>query len=333
MLVPEKATLRPPDLENLIGTDTGRGTLSHSSIGTQLACLRKYGWAYHEQLEPIERARPLGMGAAFAQALALGDPIAGAALLDRETYDQADYDSVLVDKAIVVAAATLYLERYGGDGVPVGGVLRPRQDEVDVRYEVRREIEYLVRLRSPYTGAYSRTFDLHGRADGIVDHGAYLELIEDKLVGRIDPVSVKKVKLDRQVGLESYALWRITGKPVRVIRYRWVKKPSIKQRQSESVEEFIARLTQDYRERPDFYTHEEQTFRSDDDLLLLEAELWEYAEQRRQAVHSGVWPRNTSSCSDYGGCPFIPLCVGDPDAKHLYRRKEAAHDEIPAPAS
>jgi hypothetical protein len=161
----------------------------------------------------------------------------------------------------------------------------------------------------------------------IVDHGAYLELIEDKLVGRIDPVSVKKVKLDRQVGLESYALWRITGKPVRVIRYRWVKKPSIKQRQSESVEEFIARLTSDYRERPDFYTHEEQTFRSDDDLLLLEAELWEYAEQRRQAVHSGVWPRNTSSCSDYGGCPFIPLCVGDPDAKHLYRRKEAAHGE------
>jgi hypothetical protein len=308
MLVPEKATLRPPDLENLIGTDTGRGTLSHSSIGTQLACLRKYGWAYHEQLEPIERPRPLGMGAAFAQALALGDPIAGAALLDRETYDQADYDSVLVDKAIVAAAAGLYIERYG-------------------REATMREVDYLVRLRSPYTGAYSRTFDLHGRADGLVDHGAYLELIEDKLVGRIDPVSVKKVKLDRQVGLESYALWRITGKPVRVIRYRWVKKPSIKQRQSESVEEFIARLTSDYRERPDFYTHEEQTFRSDDDLLLLEAELWEYAEQRRQAVHSGVWPRNTSSCSDYGGCPFIPLCVGDPDAKHLYRRKEAAHGE------
>jgi hypothetical protein len=203
--------LRPPDLVNLhpqTDEQTGRGHLSHSSISTQLNCLRKFGWAYVERLEPIDRARPLSLGSAFATALEHANPDTGAAQLDRPTSDQAEHDRLEIDKAIIRAAAGLYLTRFGA------------------KTGEARELAYRIRLRSPYTGAWSRTFDLVGRADGVIDHGDYLELIEDKLVGRVDAVQVKKVRLDRQVGLASYALWRVTGKPVRVIRYRWVKKPS-----------------------------------------------------------------------------------------------------------
>lgn len=347
--------LRPPDLENLadrkipcpnydkhgdvpelaaacelcegkgeVIEPTGRERMSHTSLSMQLACLRKYGWAYVERLELIAKPRPLSMGSAFHQAIELGDPAAGSVLLDREPVDQDDADRIKIDRAIVEAAAALYMKTYRptesrGEylGFPVVGDTAMGAGEV----ATMREVEYLVRLRNPATGAYSRTFDLYGFADGVIDHGDYLELIEDKFVGRVDSLTVKKVKLDRQVSLECYALWRATGKPVRVVRYRYTKKPSIKVKQKETVDEFVQRLHEDYAARPDFYTHEETTTRSADDLLLVEAELWDWAEQRRDAGHRNFYARNTSHCSDYGGCAFIDLCVGDPDARALYQQR------------
>lgn len=333
--------LRPPDLDNLAlhriaclgckgkGTTaagmkchdcrgrgethapTGRGSLSNTSIGVQLSCLRKYGFEYVDRLEQIRRPLPLTMGAAFQKALELGSPTAGASTLDRDPEDEGDAATLSIQQAIVEAASRAYMDRYG----PQDNVLNAEGGDVLDEYE------YLIRLRNPETGAYSRTFDLHGFADRVIDHGTWLELVENKFVGSIDKLTYKKVKLDRQVGLECYALWRATGKPVRQIRYRLTRKPSIKVKQKETTEEFIARLHADYGERPDFYLHEEEARRSPDDLLQLEAELWDWADQRRKAADRGFYSRNTGSCHEYGGCAFIDLCVGDPDAIHLFRQR------------
>jgi hypothetical protein len=255
---------------------TGRQHLSHSSLGMQLACQRRYQHAYVDRLS--------------------------------------------VDVAIVESAAAAYLSRYYFEDFQV------LVDESVPPGKMRAvssmaEVEYLVRLRSPYTGAYSNTFDLHGRADGVTDHGAFLELAEDKLVGQIDAVSVKKTRGDRQLSLGAYALWRITGKPVRRVRKRFTKKPQIRQRKGESVTEFCERIRADYRERPDFYMHEETTFRDAEDMLDVERSLWDWAEQRRAAARRGFWPMNTDRCHDWGGCDFLDKCFGGLDAEGLYRRK------------
>lgn len=301
--------LRPPDLVNLApATDeeVKRLHLSHSSIGVQLACLKKYEWSYVKRLEKIDRPNALSMGSAFQKAIELRDPQAGADAYaaERSTFDQRDEDKLLVDMAIVYAASEAYLRAYTQD------------------LGIEPEVEYRIRLRSPYTGRPSLTYDLVGAADGVIDHGAYLELVENKLQTRIDETSVRRVKLDRQVGLTAYALWRVTGKPVRIIRYRFTRKPSIRQKQNESLSEYVDRLKQDYVDRADWYLHEEQTFRSEDDLLLIEAELWAWAEQRRHATAGQVYPRNTSACADFGGCPYIDLCLGAPEAPALYREKD-----------
>jgi hypothetical protein len=283
---------------------TGRQHLSHSSLGMQLACQRRYQHAYVDRLEPIRRKSSLSLGSAFAKAVELRDPFGGAALLgvDRGYGEQEDVDRLAVDMTIVESAAAAYLSRYYFDEAPE-----------------LTEVEYLVRLRSPYTGAYSNTFDLYGRADGVVDHGSFLELTEDKLVGQIDAVSVKKTRGDRQLSLGAYALWRITGKPVRKVRKRFTKKPQIRQRKGESVAEFCERIRADYRERPDFYMHEETTFRDADDMLDVERSLWDWAEQRRAAARRGFWPMNTDRCHDYGGCDFLDICFGG--ELGLYQRK------------
>jgi hypothetical protein len=310
----------PPDVESTDGCDncegkgtvirpTGRKTLSHSSIGTQLACLRRFGYAYEDRLELIARPAALSLGAAFAKAIEHGDPGIGMQALaaEREVHDQEDQDRLAKDMAVVGGAAKAYLDRYGRDTDP----------------RVSTEYEYLIRLRNPETGHGSNTFDLHGRADGVIDHGDFLELIEDKLVGALTAQMVKRVRLDRQVSLESYALWRITGKPVRKIRYRHTRKPSIKQRQNESVDDFCQRVLEDYEARPDFYLHEETTYRDADDLLLIERELWSWAKQRREAMRDSIWPRNVASCDDYGGCAYLEICTARPDqmsdALALYR--------------
>jgi hypothetical protein len=59
--------------------------------------------------------------------------------------------------------------RIDGDGLRQ---LDPCDDCEGTGYEMHdetREMEYLVQLRNPWTGAYSRTFDLKGYADGVVD--------------------------------------------------------------------------------------------------------------------------------------------------------------------
>lgn len=349
--------LRPSDAQNLIDQDTGRRELHQSQISVLLACPQKFDFSINQGLELIERPRPLSLGSAFQKAIEYQSPEVGVRLLrgeiecpDCHGEGQREHpergwvrceacegeqwvkdpegvhytemlperqERLLVDEAIVAGASKLYLATWpGGSGET-------------------REFKFRVRLRSPWTGAYSRTFDLVGAADGIVCEDwngvdfaapkwdgapANVELIENKLVGQITPQKVQRLPLDRQVAIYRYGIWRATGRKVETVRYRWTRKPQIRQKQNESLEEYCDRIRSDYEDRPDFYLLEEEPkFATASDLLRIEAELWTWAEQVRHAERQRVYPRNTSSCGDFGGCPYISLCSGDPDAMSLYR--------------
>ena len=378
--------LRPSDCQNLVGNDGGRYNLSHTRLSVFLACHRKFELDYIKRLESIRRARPLSMGAAFQKGIELQDPEAAVHLINgyelvdctrckRGTvigpngeswrcgtcdgamrywkppeqpptfWDQEAQDRHRVDEAVVRAAAKLYLQRWPAP---------PAE---------KREFEYIVRLRNPWTGHYSNTFNLHGYADALAElptqtvdpetgevfeHPRAFEITENKLVGQVTAVMVKRLPLDRQLALERYATWRVTGVPVTSVRYRWVKKPSIKQKQgretkegrkgAETIDEFIERVAADYEERPDFYLFEDEPkWVTTDDLLRIEIELWEWAEDVRAKMRSDrgrqrIFDRNTSHCSDYGGCQFLPICTGDPDAMSLFRvrpERSAVNESAP----
>lgn len=294
--------LIPSDVQNLVDQEDreGRATLSHSSLNSQLACHQRYAYEYVDKIEPISKSAGRRLGGAFAKALETGDPADGVAKLSAEAMilTQEDQDRLTVDCAVVTGAARAYLKAYG-------------------RSE-KREFGYRVRLRNPHTGAYSRTFDLEGYADGLTPDW---QLIEDKFVGQIDKVAIARLKLDRQLALECYGIWRASGREITDVSYRFTRKPSIKQRKAETVDQFAERVEADYEERPEFYLVEEPISRTADDLVRIEAELWQWADQRRAARKAQIFPRNSSHCHDYGGCPFLPLCVGDPDAPALFKAK------------
>lgn len=309
--------LRGPDLVNLApATDEqlGRGHLSHTSIGSLLACEQKYQHSYERRLQPKVRPVALGMGAAFADALEVGDPdVAWARIISDFESAQEEYkgdpwtvvpdrDKAEISAQITREAARCYLTAYGQAGE-------------------RREVEMRSRIRNPKTGAPSLTFDLVARVDALSTDGR--EMIEDKLVGQIprDGSMERRLTLDRQVSIGCYLAWRTSGTVVERVRYRMTKKPSIKRKQNESHDDYLCRIAADYAERPDFYLAEFPVTRTPEDFLRLEQELWRWAEQLRDARRDGVFPRNVAHCSDFGGCSFLPLCAREPGAEHQFEER------------
>lgn len=315
--------LLPPDQENLAGHTTGRQHLSHSAIGTLLACEQKFRWHYEERLAPNVRPVALDMGAAFADALEHAEPETGFQrllaehLAAKEAHTGNPFvvlptdQSVMVNATVVREASRAYLKAYGS-------------------HHQTRELDVLVRLRNPATGAYSRTFDLMCRVDAVADD--YTEIIEDKLTSQIPRSNLHQlVALDRQISIEAYVIWRAYGVLPDLIRYRMTLKPGIRQTKKESFEEYLARIGDDYASRPEHYLAEETATRTLDDFLRLEQELWRWAEQVRSARADGVFPRNVSHCRDFGGCQFLPLCSAEPGAAHLF--SERPERVAPAAAS
>ena len=306
MMVSGQPDLIESDATNLIDEDTGREHLSASQVSTLLACPQKYDYSYGQRLEPIAFRPALSLGKAFQRAIELNDPEAGARAIDeeREIRDQDDADQAAKDATIVKAAARLYLSRY------------------PVTENSQKEYGYRVRLRNPWTGSYSRTFDLLGYADELAEEDGELVLIENKFVGQISEVSIRRLPLDRQISLAAYGIWRATGRQVSKVRYRFTRKPSIRQKKGESVGDYLMRVERDYFDRPDFYAEEQVVYRDQASLWRSEAELWEWAEQVRSSRKRALFTRNTSACTDFGGCEFLPLCLGDPDAHALYQEKQ-----------
>lgn len=294
------------DATNLAGEDTGRAHLSASQVSTLLACPQKYAYSYEEGIEPIAIRPALSLGKAFQRAIEMDDPETGVRAIwaEREYTSQDEIDQIEKDSTIVAAAAQLYLSRY------------------PVTENSQKEYEYRVRLRNPWTGRYSNTFDLLGYADEIAEEDGELVLIENKFVGQISEVSIRRLPLDRQISLAAYGIWRATGREVSKVRYRFTRKPSIRQKKGESVGDFCMRVERDYFDRPDFYCEEQVIYRDQSQLARIEAELWEWAEQVRAARKRHLFVRNTSACTDFGGCEFLPLCLGDQDAPSLYREKQ-----------
>lgn len=307
--------LRPPERLNLAGTPTGREHLSQSAIKTFLTCQQQFGFHYENRLDPVVTKTPLAVGHAFAHALEHGDPDAGAETLRQQAAEEQeraagnpwvlapDQSDVDVNATIAREAARCYLTAYGA-------------------HAQTREVELRARIRNPAPGGrYSLSHDLLARLDALSPD--FTVLYEDKLVSQIPRASLAaKVRLDRQVQIETYLVWRTTGVLVSEVRYRMTLKPAIRQRQKEAFEAYLDRIADEYATRPEHYTVEEVVQPSLDDFLRLEHELWNWAEQIRTARRLRIWPRNTGACLDYGGCRFLGLCSGEPGAIHQFVERE-----------
>lgn len=190
------------------------------------------------------------------------------------------------------------------------GMLRGSLKVFDIPEDTFNEVEWLLPLYNPDTGRHSKIFMIGGKADKVnLERGI---LYEYKTTGETPSGSkVLSLPLDRQLNNAVSGIQRWTGRRIDEISYRWVRKPSIKQRQGETVQQFCDRLLADYEERPDFYFLEETLLVGQEQVREWERDLWDMAHILHYCYKNDHWPRNSSRCAEWGGCDFLPICRGE----------------------
>jgi hypothetical protein len=216
------------------------------------------------------------------------------------------------------------------------------------------EQEFRIPLVNPETGAESKTWQLAGKLDGLVrDEQGRLFVLEHKTSSAdIGPGSdyIARLRLDGQVSMYLRAaremghgepagvLYDVIGK---VALRPYKKSAEIKLKkdgtpyancrlEDETPDEYRARVAEHIAANPDDYFQRVTVVRLEDELREFERELWQMGSIMRDAVRTGIAPRNPDACSRYGSmCSFWPVCSGE-TSQDSYPRG-AAHSELAAP--
>ena len=256
-------------------------SISHTAKSTYLACPRRYWLKYSKRLEPKLEPKPLRMGSAFSRALEVWNVSGAVAWYDEywTEHPAEKFAGQTLERDIVVLMARLYMEQYK---------------------DHKRE------LRVPDRDIGGCNFS--GYIDGELASGV---IVEDKFKGQWTATDIEALKQDDQsLGyVDSYS--RILGcRPSEVVvEYRVTRKPGLRQRKDETDSEFLTRIEQDVRARPDHYFMVES-------IEFTDAQVREWLEDTEEVAamivtsdNAGSWPKNRASCKSFGGlCPYWRIC-------------------------
>jgi len=283
--------------------------LTNSTIGQFKNCRKAF--YYRNVLGLVSRIEKesRSIGSAVHKGLETGNVEEALALFDNIfPSDQEEANKLETNRAIVQAMLEGYFELYGR--------CFPEAEE---RFP---EIKFRIPIINPKTGAKSKSFVLAGKPDDLVKTDQKWWLVEYKTAGTVDKSYIDKLMLDTQITTYIYAMQKFFNIKISGVIYRILRKPSIRQTKKETVNQFIDRLIQDYKDRPEFYFYEEKLHRSQEDLNEFESELWDITQDLLKCRKEGLWYKNTSRCKDWGKCEYIPLCACQPDAMELFKVKE-----------
>lgn len=285
--------------------------LTFSRIKARKNCPQAEHYRYGLHLVSRFKKEALTIGAAVHKGLELGTVEGGLELFEN-TYpnDQNEQDNLEKQKATVDAMLTGYFAKWG------------KWDE-----DTEQEIEFKIPITNPKTKRKSKTFVLAGKIDGLTKIDGQYWLIEYKTASQISEGYFERLDLDDQITTYIYAIQKLRGIKIAGVIYRVVKKPTIKQTQKESVEQYCERLIKDYQERQDFYFFESKFYRSQEDLKRFELELWQFVQQFLYEKRNGINYRNTTRCLDWGKCEYMGLCAGHADAESMFEVKPP-HEEL-----
>jgi hypothetical protein len=267
--------------------------LTASRMAALLACPRKHFWRYELGLRRTVDADALRFGSAWHLAMEArwkGADVSAA--FAAAVADKTDLDEVQL--ATLSGMLAGYYTLYASD--PIKSV----HPEVEFRY--------------PLAG--SRTFESAGKIDGLaVMHDGRLALVEHKTAGcDIAPDSDYWLRLRGNAQVMQYVLAaRALGWDVALVIYDVARKPSIRQKQEETPDQFGDRLGADTKERPEFYFARREVPILENDLAEFEVQRQVLARQilacrgesRRASRAEHGWPRNvgemTCKFCDYAG--------------------------------
>lgn len=264
---------------------------SHSRINCFKQCPKLYQYKYIDRLEPLGAdTKALSMGKAFHTGVEHADVQACIDYMNQDEYfmDQ----NTEIDKAICIAMVEAFIRKY------------PQcKNWIHEKH-----------LTCNLTGGESDDFQLY--IDGLEKDRDGYWIIELKTSSRVDDCYIKKLEFNDQISRYWHAAEE-NGYKILGVKYYVVKKPLLRQKQSETLQQFINRLVERLME--------------DDNIIDLVID--RTSEQIKDCIDDTIediktirnttrFTKNLCSCGIYGTCPYMELCMGTKDAELLFVRKE-----------
>jgi len=277
-------------------------SLSATRMAALLSCPRKHFLRYEVGLRPIQKAHALFFGSLWHFVM------------------EARWNGYAMDSAIGFAIAEegviTDMDFVTLRGLAVGYFALRGDAETEIA-SMEPEVEF----RLPLEG--SRTFESTGVIDGIgTMSDGRKALVEHKTTGEdISPSSDYWLRLRFNSQICQYVLAaRAMGHDVATVLYDVTRKPAIRQKQNETVEQYGERLAADTKERPEFYFARREVPILDGDLAAFEAHRLQMSRmilstrqgEKRLARREDAWIRNCSAMT-CAGCEFAPFCLVNAD--------------------
>jgi hypothetical protein len=176
------------------------------------------------------------------------------------------------------------------------------------------ESEFKIPFEVTRNGISYRTF-LRGKRDGMfVDTSRRKKgrwLFETKTKSRIDEETlVDLLPFESQVNLYLVAMMLEFGETPVGVRYNIIRRPSLRQKKSESLKQFAGRMNDDVRKRPSWYFLRQSMVLDPKELDRyygeLEDRVWEFIHWWKG--QGGHWKESSNCENKYGVCHFLPIC-------------------------
>lgn len=273
-------------------------------IATFNECRKKFDLSFNRKIFPRKISKFLQIGDLFAQGtfyLHRKVPLANccayidniAETLKLQAINQEHINEIETDKIICIAMLIGYEQRF-------------MEQKLNILPEYRIEI--------PIRKKYLYIMRLDGRIKSHIKENWVLEI---KSTFAIEKDQITRLPCDFQIKSYCWGLEKWTWKPVIGILYRFIRKPSIKQKQNETIEQFQKRLQKDYVEREDFYFYEEKPLLDRNILNDFEEELYQIFDDLTRCYKTNHWYK-TALCgkTKFGECPYFKYC-SDPTEETL----------------
>lgn len=271
-----------------------------TSLSTFRTCPRKYEYRYVQRLKRVRTDDAMRFGSAYhlgMEMLNTGIDIAEVLKLLELRYefapDWADQQAWLTEMHTVTTL--------------VAGYARRGRDWHKTIIEVEKS--FAVPMRRP-NGRKFRNAELAGKMDGLATMDNRPVVLEYKTAGEdISPESDYWLRLRSDQQLSIYVIAaRELGHDVSAAVYEVARKPTIRLRQTETPQEYAARLSADIEERPDYYYQAREVPRLDDELDAARTDVAQEVLAIRNAEKSKAFYRNVGrmTCTY---CEFSHICL------------------------
>lgn len=224
--------------------------VTQSSLETFLACREQFSLGYIEGWTAKQFSVPLEFGTLihFMLERLPGEPHAIAREVcqsyekaRKKTLNSSDMQTMEITLCNAEAIFPVYCEYW---------------EEMDSKIDwIQRESIFKIKHPFMVPGEGTRSIDLTGMRDAVYRNSVKkLGLFETKTKSSIDDLAIQDgLRADLQTLLYLYSLWRDFKEYPQEILYNVIRRPQLRLKVKESVQEYKTRVSEDIKERPNFY--------------------------------------------------------------------------------